>query len=116
MDQLLKLIQDVTEKHSDTELLETAAKTLEVLCNEDYAVYSRCDIARSSLLDMLANNYKEANSEYFDLILGEETPDDDETFALNSSVKKVSIFYSCHNMGVCNIWDWLYQVTYQLLC
>ncbi|XP_047741436.1 cohesin subunit SA-2 isoform X1 [Hyalella azteca] len=107
LDQLLKLIQDVGEKHSDTEVLETAAKTLEVLCNEDYAIYSRCDISRSSLLDMLANTYKEANSEYFYLIEGQETPDDDEIFALNSSVKKVSIFYSCHNMGVCNLWDCL---------
>ena len=46
LDKLLKLLRDIVEKHSDTEVLETAAKTLEVLCNEDFAIYSRCDIAR----------------------------------------------------------------------
>ncbi|XP_042863250.1 cohesin subunit SA-2-like isoform X2 [Penaeus japonicus] len=109
LDLLLKLIQEVADKHSDTEVLETAAKTLEILCNDDYTIYSRCDIARSSLLDMVVNKYKEANDEYLTLIDGEEEPDEDETFALVSSVKKVSIFYSCHNMGPCNIWDSLYK-------
>ena len=41
--------------------------------------------------------------------LKEEEPDEDETFALVSSIKKVSIFYSCHNMGPCNIWDSIYK-------
>ncbi|KAB7499233.1 Cohesin subunit SA-1, partial [Armadillidium nasatum] len=113
LDQLLKLIKDVIDKQNDTEVLETAAKTLEVLCNEDFAIYSRCDIARSSLLDMIVSKYKEAHDEYITLIDGEEEPDEDETFALISSVKKVSIFYSCHNMGSCNVWDSLYKnITY----
>ncbi|XP_068205797.1 cohesin subunit SA-2 isoform X2 [Palaemon carinicauda] len=115
LDVLLKLIQEVADKHSDTEVLETAAKTLEILCNDDYAIYSRCDIARSSLLDMVVNKYKEANDEYLTLIDGEEEPDEDETFALVSSVKKVSIFYSCHNMGPCDIWDSLHKnITFAL--
>ncbi|RXG56416.1 Cohesin subunit SA-2, partial [Armadillidium vulgare] len=115
LDQLLKLIKDVIDKQNDTEVLETAAKTLEVLCNEDFAIYSRCDIARSSLLDMIVSKYKEAHDEYITLIDGEEEPDEDETFALISSVKKVSIFYSCHNMGSCNVWDSLYKnITYTI--
>lgn len=60
----------MADKHSDTEVLETAAKTLEILCNDDYTIYSRCDIARSSLLDMVVNKYKEANDEYLTLIDG----------------------------------------------
>ena len=70
LDLLLKLIQEVPDKHSDTEVLETAAKTLELLCKEEYAIYSRCDIARSSLLDMIVNKYKEANDEYINLLDG----------------------------------------------
>ncbi|KAG7164936.1 cohesin subunit SA-3-like [Homarus americanus] len=68
----------------------------------------------------LADPEKVANlliiPQYFDLEVyttsrqeKEEEPDEDETFALVSSVKKVSIFYSCHNMGPCNIWDSLYK-------
>ena len=41
---------------------------------------------------------------------GEEEPNDDERFALISSLKKVSIFYNCHDMGKWNIWDGLLEV------
>ena len=42
---------------------------------------------------------------------GEEEPNDDERFALISSLKKVSIFYNCHDMGKWNIWDGLLEVS-----
>lgn len=61
------------DKHSDTEVLETAAKTLELLCKDEFAIYSRCDVARSSLLDMIVNKYKEANDEYINLLDGVST-------------------------------------------
>lgn len=70
LDILLKLIQEVADKHTDVDVLETAAKTLELLCNDEFAIYSRCDIARSSLLDMIVNKYKEANDEYLCLLDG----------------------------------------------
>ena len=39
----------------------------------------------------------------------EETPDDDETYNVVNSLKKVSIFYSCHNLGNWNIWSSLFK-------
>ena len=45
------------------------------------------------------------------LYTGEEEPNDDERFALISSLKKVSIFYNCHDMGKWNIWDGLLEVS-----
>jgi cohesin complex subunit SA-1/2 len=45
-------------------------------------------------------------------LAGEEEPDDDERFALTSSLKKVSIFYNCHDMGKWNIWDGLLEVSF----
>ena len=59
----------------------------------------RCDIGRSKLLDTVTNRYKEALDEYTNLLTGNETPDEDETFALVSSLKKVSTFYNCHDMS-----------------
>lgn len=55
------------------------------------------------------NKYKEAIDEYRNLIEGDEVPDEDETFNVIQSLKKVSIFYSCHNMNPWNIWDSLYK-------
>ena len=51
---LAGLLQEVVDKHSDKEVLETCAKTLERLCDDRHAIYSRCDIARSRLLDMVS--------------------------------------------------------------
>ena len=52
---LAGLLQEVVDKHSDKEVLETCAKTLERLCDDRHAIYSRCDIARSRLLDMVSS-------------------------------------------------------------
>ncbi|XP_066903606.1 cohesin subunit SA-2 [Halyomorpha halys] len=109
LDLLLKKIQSITEKHHDTEVLETCAKTLELLCTEGFAIYTRCDVQRSTLIDSIVNKYKEAMDDWNSLIEGEETPDDDETYNVVNSLKKVSIFYSCHNLGNWNIWSSLFK-------
>lgn len=69
----------------------------------------RCDVARSTLIDSIVNKYKEAIDEYRNLIEGDEEPDEDEIFNVVQSLKKVSIFYSCHNMNPWGIWDSLYK-------
>lgn len=35
----------------------------------------------------------------------DETPDDDETFNVVNSLKKISILYSCHNINHKNLWQ-----------
>lgn len=54
--------------HTDHDVLETAAKTLEFLCTEGSAIYTRCDIARSNIIDNCVNRYKEAIDEWRNLI------------------------------------------------
>ncbi|XP_020708068.2 cohesin subunit SA-1 isoform X2 [Athalia rosae] len=109
LDALLNKIKVIVEKIHDTEVLDTAAKTLEHLCIERHAIYTRCDVARSTLIDMIVNKYKEAIDEYRSLIQGDEVPNEDETFDVVQSLKKVSIFYSCHNMNPWGIWDSLFK-------
>jgi cohesin complex subunit SA-1/2 len=38
----------------------------------------------------------------------DEEPNEDEIFALLSSLKKVAIFWSSHNLGPWNLWDQLF--------
>ncbi|XP_072766130.1 cohesin subunit SA-2 isoform X1 [Anoplolepis gracilipes] len=109
LDSLLNKIHVIVEKMHDTEVLDTAAKTLEHMCVEGHAIFTRCDVARSTLIDSIVNKYKEAIDEYRNLIEGDEEPDEDETFNVVQSLKKVSIFYSCHNMNPWGIWDSLYK-------
>ena len=42
--------------------------TLDRLCNDKFAICSRCDVARSRLLDMVSNGYKEATDDYMNLL------------------------------------------------
>jgi len=58
------------ERHSDTEVLEACAKTFETLCADNLAIYTRCNVARSTLIDMLVNKFKEALDEYNSVIKG----------------------------------------------
>ena len=70
MESLLRLMQNVVERHTDTEVLENCAKTLEVLCTEDHAIYSRCDVIRSTLIDGLVNKLREVLDDHATLIAG----------------------------------------------
>ena len=63
-------MQNVVERHTETEVLENCAKTLEVLCTEDHAIYSRCDVIRSTLIDRLVNKLREVLDDYSTLIAG----------------------------------------------
>ena len=110
LESLLRLLQEVVDKHSDTDVLETAAQTLEKLCDNQFPIFSRCDTNRSRLLDLVSNRYRESLDEYTNLLTGDEEPDQDEVFALVSSLKKVSIFYNCHDMGHWNIWAGLLDI------
>lgn len=89
--------------------METCAKTLEILCSEGHSLYTRCDVARSTIVDMIVASYKDAIDDWRNLLLGEETPNDDETFNVVSSLKKVSLFYACHNLNQWNLWGILFQ-------
>lgn len=110
LDTLLHLVQEIVDKHAVKEVLEACAKTLERLCDDKFAIFSRCDIARSRLLDMVSSKYKEAIDEYMNLLNGKEEPDEDDMFTLVSSFKRVECFYSSHNIGQWAIWESMFDV------
>ena len=97
-------------QHSEKEVLEACAKTLERLCDDNHAIFGRCEIARSRLLDIISNHFKEANDEYMNILLGKEEPDEDEMFNLVSSLKKVECFSNAHNMSLCRIWESMFEL------
>ncbi|XP_023012703.1 stromal antigen [Leptinotarsa decemlineata] len=106
---LLAKLKYIVQVHHEPEVLETLAKTLEILCTEGHSIYTRCDVARSTIVDMIVAAYKEAIDDWRNLLLGEETPNDDEVFNVVSTLKKVSMFYACHNLNSWNLWNTLFQ-------
>ncbi len=61
-------MQNVVERRTETKVLEICAITLEVLCDEDHAIYSRCDVVRSTLIDRLFNQLREVLDSHVALI------------------------------------------------
>lgn len=61
-------MKEIVKIHQETEVLETCAKTLEYLCTESQAIFRPCDIARSTIIDMIVNRARETLDEYKNLI------------------------------------------------
>uniref|UniRef100_A0A8D3E7Z9 Cohesin subunit SA n=1 Tax=Scophthalmus maximus TaxID=52904 RepID=A0A8D3E7Z9_SCOMX len=57
LDALLRQFWEVVDKHTDTEVLEACSSTYHYLCNEEFTIFNRVDIARSQLLDELVDKY-----------------------------------------------------------
>lgn len=57
LDALLRQIWEVQDKHTDTEVLEACSTTYHSLCNEEFTIFNRVDIARSQLLDELVDKF-----------------------------------------------------------
>ena len=57
LDALLRQIWEVIDKHTDTEVLEACSTTYHYLCNEEFTIFNRVDIARSQLLDELVDKF-----------------------------------------------------------
>lgn len=47
----------MVDKHTDTEVLEACSTTYHYLCNEEFTIFNRVDIARSQLLDELVDKF-----------------------------------------------------------
>lgn len=57
LDALLRQIWEVQDKHTDAEVLEASSTTYHSLCNEEFTIFNRVDIARSQLLDELVDKF-----------------------------------------------------------
>ncbi|XP_053673037.1 cohesin subunit SA-1 [Anopheles nili] len=106
---LLDKMTHVMSTHVDREVLETCAKTLEFLCIDGSAIYTRCDMARSNVIDDCVHRYRVAIDDYRTLIAGNEIPNEDEVYNVSISLKKISTLFACHNLNPNNLFDSLYQ-------
>lgn len=116
LDALLRQIWEVVDKHTDTEVLEACSTTYCYLCNEEFTIFNRVDIARSQLLDELVDKFSRLVEDFLQevcvrryLFLGRcvserlsfdkspvfqgEEPDEDDAYQVLSTLKKISAFH-----------------------
>ncbi|GCB78883.1 hypothetical protein scyTo_0019468, partial [Scyliorhinus torazame] len=63
LDLLLKQIRDIVEKHTEKDVLEACSRAYYTLCNEDYTIRNRVDIARSQIVDTLVEIFTQSVEE-----------------------------------------------------
>ncbi|XP_050789342.1 cohesin subunit SA-3 isoform X1 [Gopherus flavomarginatus] len=94
LEQLLAQLREVMEKHTGQEVLEAAARALYVLCNPEFTFYSRVDLARSRLVDTLADKFQQEVSE----LLQASYLDEDEVYSMAATLKRISILHNAHDL------------------
>lgn len=109
LDRLLELIKEIAEQHTDAEVLETAAKTLEVICCDDARKSSRTEVALLSILESIWHKVAESLQAY-DNSVQDGDPDEDEIYNLNVGLKKIAVFYGCHSFDKWNVWNKLFRI------
>lgn len=108
LEALLRQIRDIVEKHTDTDVLEACSKTFHALCNEEYTIFNRVDIARSQLLDEQVDKFARLLEDF--LQDGEEM-DEDDAYQVLSTLKRITAFHNAHDLSK---WD-LFTSNYKLL-
>lgn len=120
LDALLRQIWEVQDKHTDTEVLEACSTTYHSLCNEEFTIFNRVDIARSQLLDELVDKFDRLLEDFLQevgaarffsagsvwkrgvisglsqvwyLVCQGEEPDEDDAYQVLSTLKKISAFH-----------------------
>ncbi|KAL6091831.1 hypothetical protein STEG23_023268 [Scotinomys teguina] len=91
---LLQQLQEVVVKHVEPEVLEAAARGLYLLCNPEFTFFSRVDFARSQLVDFLTDRFQQE----LDDLMQSSFLDEDEVYSLTATLKRLSAFYSAHDL------------------
>uniref|UniRef100_A0A7N8YBD2 Cohesin subunit SA n=1 Tax=Mastacembelus armatus TaxID=205130 RepID=A0A7N8YBD2_9TELE len=96
LESLLRQIKEIVEKHTDTEVLEACSKTYHALCNEEFTIFNRVDIARSQLLDELVDKF---NRLLEDFLQEGEDADEDDAYQVLSTLKRITAFHNAHDLS-----------------
>uniref|UniRef100_A0ABM5G4Q1 Cohesin subunit SA n=1 Tax=Pogona vitticeps TaxID=103695 RepID=A0ABM5G4Q1_9SAUR len=91
---LLTQLWEVVDKHTDSEVLQAASRTLHVLCCPEFAFYSRADFARSRLVDHLADKFQFKVTE----LLQSSFLEQEEAYSVATTLKRIAIFHSAHDL------------------
>ncbi|XP_067879961.1 cohesin subunit SA-1-like isoform X2 [Heterodontus francisci] len=102
LDLLLKQIRDIVEKHTEMDVLEACSRAYYTLCNEDYTIHNRVDIARSQIVDTLVAVFTHSVEELLHEV-GET--DEDNLYTVATSLKRITALYNAHDLTRWELFD-----------
>ncbi|KAL7990164.1 hypothetical protein Chor_010518 [Crotalus horridus] len=86
---LLTQLKEVVEKHTGREVLELASQTLQLLCRTEFAFYSRVDLARSCIMDYLADKFQHDATELLQSSFSEQ----EEVYSMATTLRRIAFFH-----------------------
>ncbi|XP_072908145.1 cohesin subunit SA-1-like isoform X1 [Hemitrygon akajei] len=102
LDLLLKQIRDIVQKHTEMEVLEACSRAYYTLCNEDYTIRNRVDIARSQIIDTLVGIFTHSAE---DLLHEVGEADEDNLYTVATSLKRIAVLYNAHDLSKWELFD-----------
>uniref|UniRef100_A0A803TTX5 Cohesin subunit SA n=1 Tax=Anolis carolinensis TaxID=28377 RepID=A0A803TTX5_ANOCA len=98
LDTLLKEVEAIVAKHSDTDVLETCSRVYHVLGSEGLAICNKVVAAKTELVDELVNKLNQ--------LLGEGLcAEEEEIHHICSILQRVAVFYNAHDLSKWNLYD-----------
>jgi len=94
LDALLKMIEEIISKHNDSEVLDECSRCLCYLCDEDNSIYTRCNLARSTILDDLVSTFNKMMEKMTD----QNEVDENEFFPLIIALRRLAAFAENHSI------------------
>lgn len=111
LDDLLSQLSNIVQMHTDDEVLQRASKVLSFLVDDDYAIARRCQVALSTLVDALVDNFARSYSNYFDnqreTSRRRRQVDEDSSLAYNlaASMKRLHALWRYHDLNSWPLWQ-----------
>ncbi|KAM5228617.1 cohesin subunit SA-3 [Ctenodactylus gundi] len=107
LEMFLQQLQEVVVKHTQPAVLEAGAHALYLLCKPEFTFFSRVDFARSQLVDLLTDRFKQE----LEGLLQTSFLDENDVYSLTATLKRLSAVYNAHDL---TRWE-LYEPCYRLL-
>lgn len=103
LDELLKQLSEIVEKHSNVDVLDECGKSLRTLTDNDFTLASSADVAKNKLIDSVVAKFKENVKSG----LGADEADEDnqERFALHVNLARIASFFKSHNLNKWDLYD-----------
>lgn len=109
LDLLIKYLQELVERHTDSDILMYISQVFESLCADELSISTKCQTARGTLLDRLAEVYRRSYGQYYNSPT--EEPHQDDAYRLHSSIKRLGAFYALHDLRSLDLWDSLIRIS-----
>ncbi|XP_060625830.2 cohesin subunit SA-2-like [Anolis sagrei] len=104
LDALLKEVEAIVTKHTDTDVLEVCSRVYDVLGSEGLAICNKVVVARTELVDELVNKLNQLLVNSWNEEEG-LCAEEEEIHHISSTLQRVAAFYNAHDLSKWNLYD-----------